>query len=448
MLNDNIAAISTPPGKGGVAIVRLSGGSPLSVAEKIFFPAGKAAVKDFEPYRMVPGRIDGGSFSDFGLCVYFKAPHSFTGEDVVELHCHGGTGIARGILRRALTLGCRLAERGEFTKRAFLNGKLSLAPAEGLIDMINGESEAEVRAGYSLYAEKLTRAVRGMQEKLTEILAGIDADIDFPEEDIEHTDLADVGARIGDIGEEIERMLATYRTGKKIKEGVTVVLAGRPNTGKSSVLNALLGADKAIVSSVAGTTRDAVEGTLEIEGVRFQLIDTAGIRASADEVESVGIERARGYIERADLILFITDGAAPWSAEDEEVWQSVQGRRCLIVCNKNDLAASEEAGGPAPDLRVSARTGENIAALRQKIFDLCLAEYRADGEFLIEERHFAALTRAGQELRTAERLAGQVPLDLLGVHLKAAWEALGEISGETANERIIGEIFSKFCVGK
>ena len=434
MLNDNIAAISTPPGKGGVAIVRLSGGSPLSVADKMFFPAGKAAVKDFEPYRMVPGRIDGGSFSDFGLCVYFKAPHSFTGEDVVELHCHGGTGIARGILRRALSLGCRLAERGEFTKRAFLNGKLSLASAEGLIDMINGESEAEVRAGYSLYAEKLTRAVRG--------------DIDFPEEDIEHTDLADVGARIGDIGEEIDRMLATYRTGKKIKEGVTVVLAGRPNTGKSSVLNALLGADKAIVSSVAGTTRDAVEGTLEIEGVRFQLIDTAGIRASADEVESVGIERARGYIERADLILFITDGAAPWSAEDEEVWQSVQGRRCLIVCNKNDLAASEEAGGPAPDLRVSARTGENIDALRKKIFDLCLAEYRADGEFLIEERHFAALTRAGEELRTAERLAGQVPLDLLGVHLKAAWEALGEISGETANERIIGEIFSKFCVGK
>ena len=448
MVNENIAAVSTPAGRGGVAVIRLSGESPLEVAAKMFVPSGKTKVENFSPYRMYPGEILAENFRDYGLCVYFRAPHSFTGEDVVEFHCHGGTSIARGILLRALSLGCRSAEKGEFTKRAFLNGKLSLSSAEGLIDMINGESEAEVRAGYMLYGEKLSGEADALQDALTDILAGIDADMDFPEEDIEHTDLADVGARIGDIGEEIASMLATYRTGKKIKEGVTVVLAGRPNTGKSSVLNALLGADKAIVSSVAGTTRDAVEGTLEIEGVRFQLIDTAGIRASEDEVESVGIERARGYIERADLILFITDGAAPWSAEDEEVWQSVQGRRCLIVCNKNDLAASEEAGGPAPDLRVSARTGENIAALRQKIFDLCLAEYRADGEFLIEERHFAALTRAGQELRTAERLAGQVPLDLLGVHLKAAWEALGEISGETANERIIGEIFSKFCVGK
>lgn len=448
MVNDNIAAISTPPGKGGVAIVRLSGGSPLAVAEKMFFPAGKTAVKNFEPYRMVPGRIDGGTFSDFGLCVYFQAPHSFTGEDVVEFHCHGGTGIARGILRRALSLGCRLAERGEFTKRAFLNGKLSLASAEGLIDMINGESEAEVRAGYSLYAEKLTSAVRGLQNSLTEILAGIDADIDFPEEDIEHTDLADVGVRTGQIAAEIGGMLATYRTGKKIKEGVTVVLAGRPNTGKSSVLNALIGADKAIVSSVAGTTRDAVEGTLEIEGVRFDLYDTAGIRTSADEVESVGIERAKNLIDRADLILFIVDGAAAWSEEDKWVWQAVQGRQCLVVCNKNDLAAAETAGGPAADIRVSARTGENIPALRRKIFDLCLAEYRADGEFLIEERHFAALTRAYEEVRQAQMLAGSVPLDLLGVHLKAAWEALGEISGETTNERIIGEIFAKFCVGK
>ena len=282
MKSENIAAVATPPGKGGVAIVRLSGDSPLSVAEKMFRPAGNAAVRDFEPYRMVPGEIDGGSFRDYGLCVYFRAPHSFTGEDVVEFHCHGGASIARGILRRALGLGCRLAERGEFTKRAFLNGKLSLASAEGMADMINGESEAEVRAGYLLYTERLTAAVRARQAELTELLAGIDADIDFPEEDIEHTDLADAGERIGAIEGALSALASQYRTGKKIKQGVNVVLAGRPNTGKSSLLNALLGQDKAIVSAVAGTTRDAVEGTLEIGGVRFNLYDTAGIRSVAD----------------------------------------------------------------------------------------------------------------------------------------------------------------------
>ena len=197
MKSENIAAISTPAGRGGVAVIRISGESPLKVAEKMFFPSGKVKPEDFEPYRMYPGEIAAEHFKDFGLCVYFKAPRSFTGEDVVEFHCHGGTSIARGILSRALSLGCRSAERGEFTKRAFLNGKLSLSSAEGLIDMINGESEAEVRAGYMLYGEKLNREVDALQAGLTEILAQIDADMDFPEEDIEHTDLADVGARIG-----------------------------------------------------------------------------------------------------------------------------------------------------------------------------------------------------------------------------------------------------------
>ena len=253
MISDIIAAVSTPPGRGGVAVVRLSGAGALGIAEKMFAPSGRTPVRGFEPYRMYPGSADCGAFRDFGLCVYFKAPHSFTGEDVVEFHCHGGTAITRGILKRAVSLGARLAERGEFTKRAFLNGKLSLASAEGLVDMINGESDAQVRAGYMLYSERLTGKVRTLQGELTEILAGIDADIDFPEEDIEHTDLKDVHEKIDHIAGELAALSATYGVGKKVKEGVSVVLAGRPNTGKSSVLNALLGADKAIVSSVAAS---------------------------------------------------------------------------------------------------------------------------------------------------------------------------------------------------
>lgn len=445
MKSENIAAISTPAGRGGVAVIRISGESPLKVAEKMFFPSGKVKPEDFEPYRMYPGEIAAEHFKDFGLCVYFKAPRSFTGEDVVEFHCHGGTSIARGVLSRALSLGCRSAERGEFTKRAFLNGKLSLSSAEGLIDMINGESEAEVRAGYMLYGEKLNREVDALQAGLTEILAQIDADMDFPEEDIEHTDLADVGARIGGIAERLKKMLETYRTGSKVKQGVNVVIAGRPNTGKSSLLNALLAREKAIVSSVPGTTRDAVEGTLEIEGVRFNLFDTAGIRESENEIENIGIARARSLIGGADLVLFVLDGSEKMSAEDFEIYEQVKEKPKIVVSNKNDL---EGDGGEKCDIRVSAKTGENIAALKTMMLERSMAGYDTDAAFLIEERHFNALSAAFSELETALSLCGGAPLDLLGVHLKAAWDKLGEISGRTATEEIINEIFSKFCVGK
>ena len=429
MKSENIAAVSTPAGRGGVAVIRLSGDSPLAVAEQMFLPRGNTRVKDFQPYRMYPGEIVAEHFKDFGLCVYFKAPHSFTGEDVVEFHCHGGTSIARGILSRALSLGCRGAERGEFTKRAFLNGKLSLSSAEGLIDMINGESEAEVRAGYMLYGETLKN----------------DADIDFPEEDIEHTDLADIRQKIGTAAQRLNGLAQTYRTGRKVKQGVSVVLAGKPNTGKSSLLNALLQAEKAIVSSVPGTTRDAVEGTLEIEGVRFNLYDTAGIRESENEIENIGIARARALIDGADLILFVLDGSEKMSEEDEEIYRQVADKPKIVVSNKNDLQGE---GGEKCDIRVSAKTGENIAALRAMMLEKSMAGYDTDAAFLIEKRHYDALACALAEINEAVSLCGNVPLDLLGVHLKAAWDKLGEISGKTATEEIINEIFSKFCVGK
>ena len=445
MKSENIAAISTPAGRGGVAVIRLSGDSPLQVAEKMFSPSGKTQVKHFQPYRMYPGEIEAEHFKDFGLCVYFKAPHSFTGEDVVEFHCHGGTSIARGILSRALSLGCRGAERGEFTKRAFLNGKLSLSSAEGLIDMINAESEAEVRAGYLLYGERLSREADALQAEITEILAGIDADMDFPEEDIEHTDLSDIKERMQKLGKELAKLLETYRAGSKIKQGVNAVIAGRPNTGKSSLLNALLSRDKAIVSSVPGTTRDIVEGTLEIGGVRFNLFDTAGIRDSDNEIESIGIARARSLIEGADLVLFVLDGSEKMSEEDREIYRQVEDKPKIVVSNKNDLEAD---GGEKCDIRVSAKTGENIAALKAMMLEKSMAGCDTDAAFLIEKRHFDALSGALAEVKEAEMLCGKVPLDLLGVHLKAAWDRLGEISGKTAAEEIINEIFAKFCVGK
>ena len=276
MAEEIISAISTPAGIGGVAIIRVSGSGALAVAEKMFCPCGGVAVKRFEPNRMYTGRILCDGFEDYGMCVYFKAPKSYTGEDCVEFHCHGGTEIARGVLRATFDNGARSAERGEFTKRAFINGKLSLSSAEGVIDMINADSLAEVRAGGLLYGEKLTNDVKTIQSRLTDILAQIAADTDYPEEGIEETELSGVGRDLNEIGNRLNALLAAYSGGKFIKSGVNVAICGAPNVGKSSLLNALLGYEKAIVSPVAGTTRDAVEGTLLIDGVKYNLTDKIG----------------------------------------------------------------------------------------------------------------------------------------------------------------------------
>ena len=437
MKERNIAAIATPPGKGGVAIVRISGDSPLSIAEKMFVPSGKTAVKDFRPYRLYPGEIDGGTFTDYGLCVYFKAPASYTGEDVVEFHCHGGVALAQGILRRALALGCRPAANGEFTRRAFLNGKLSLSSAEGLIDMIGSESEGEVKAGYYLYREGLKNRVEKMQDALTYVLAQIDANIDFPEEDLEDAALGAVREKLSSLCAEIEALIATYRTGRSLKNGVKVAIVGRPNTGKSSLLNRLLNYDKAIVSSVAGTTRDVVEGTMEIEGVR----------ETENEVESVGIARARRALEESDLVLFVLDGSRPLTEEDRQIFGEIADKNRIVVYNKSDLSGLVKL--KEIDLMVSAATGENIGRLKELLYRRALGD-RIDlnGDFLTEERHYAALKRALEKLTAARDQAGSVPLDLIAVDLRAGWETLGEISGKTAGEHIIDEIFSKFCVGK
>ena len=445
MPEENISAIATPPGKGGVAIIRLSGGSPLSVAEKMFVPAGTVAVKDFEPYRLYPGRIDGGTFTDYGLCVYFKAPASYTGEDVVEFQCHGGESVARGILRQTFRLGARSAGRGEFTKRAFLNGKLSLASAEGIADMINGESEAEVKAGYLLYSEKLTEKVRLLQARLKEVLAGIDASIDYPEEDLEESETDEIRTALERVLGEVTVLLAGYAKGKKIKSGVTVALCGKPNTGKSSLLNRLLGYEKAIVSDVAGTTRDAVEGILEIEGTKFNLYDTAGVRESGDRIESIGIEKAENIVRAADVVVFVADSAAGTDAEDARVLELARDKPLVKVVNKIDLTDDETPTDA--DVLTSAVTGEGIERLKALLYEKSFGDRGEDAAFLIEERHYAALEKAKEYLKKAVAACGG-PLELVGIDVTEAWERLGEITGETASEAIIEEIFSKFCVGK
>ncbi len=447
LFDETIAAIATAPGRGGVAIIRLSGADALSIAAKMFTPTGKTAVTAFQPYKMYVGLIDGGSFTDHGMAVYFKAPRSYTGEDIVEFHCHGGESIARGLLKQAFRLGARSAGRGEFTKRAFLNGKLSLASAEGVADMINGESEAEVKAGYMLYSEKLTSRVVTLQERLKNLLAGIDVSVDYPEEDIEEQHITELKRDLETLQTELQALLATYSSGKKIKSGVTVAICGKPNTGKSSLLNRLLGYEKAIVSSVAGTTRDAVEGTVEIHGAKFNLYDTAGVRESEDAIESIGIDRAESIIRSCDVAVFVADLSRGLDEDDARVLEMLRGKPLIKVFNKVD-AITDETETDA-DVHTSALTGEGINALKELLYTRGFGGERVeDAAFLIEERHYDALRRAKERLQAAITACDFQPLDLIGIDVKAAWDALGEITGETATEAIITEIFEKFCVGK
>lgn len=447
MMEENISAIATAPGKGGVAIVRVSGKEALALAEKMFLPSGKTPVSSFAPYRMYPGTIDAGTFTDYGLCVYFKAPNSYTGEDVIEFHCHGGESIARGILKQTFRHGAKSAGRGEFTRRAFLNGKLSLASAEGVADMINGESEAEVKAGYLLYSEKLTEQVRNLQDRLKNLLAGIDVSVDYPEEDIEEQHIEELHTSLQGLIVSLNSLTASYAVGKKIKSGVTVAICGKPNTGKSSLLNKMLGYDKAIVSSIAGTTRDAVEGTIEIHGAKFNLYDTAGVRETGDQIENVGIERAEGIIKACDVAVFVADYARGVDEEDAKVLSLIEGKPLIKVFNKVDLT-SDDTDTDA-DVHTSAVTGEGIEKLKALLHERGLGERSEDAAFLIEERHFNALSRAKDSLVSAAKACERFdPLDFIGIEVQAAWETLGEITGETASESVIEEIFMKFCVGK
>lgn len=442
---DIISAISTANGTGGVAIIRISGEGSLELLQKMFKPLSNLSVADFKPYMLYVGEIDCGDFTDFGMAVYFKAPKSYTGEDMVEIHCHGGLEIQRGVLKQTYKLGAMPATRGEFTKRAFLNGKLSLSSCEGLIDMINGESIAAVKAGYGLYREKLFNEITQIQNDLTYSLAEIGADIDYPEEDLGELTLDNLVSVLNKTKQKLGVMIKGYDKGEKVKNGVKVAIVGKPNTGKSSLLNALLNYDKAIVSSVEGTTRDVVEGSLEINGVRFNLYDTAGIRNADNEIERLGIERSQKVLKNADVVVAVVDGSKEISKEDRQILEVVKPLNSIIVFNKSDLFGDEKGG-----LTISAKTGAGIDEFKLALYEKAFAGgIDKNAELVVEERHLKALEKAEQSVVSAlNSVELSVPLDLVAEDVKAVWDALGEITGTTASEEIINEIFAKFCVGK
>lgn len=432
---DCISAIATPNGVGGVAVIRVSGDGALSIAEKMFKPAGRTKVSDFSPNAVYAGEILAEGFTDFGLCLFFKAPRSFTGEDVVEFQCHGGVGIARGVLSKTISLGARLAERGEFTRRAFLNGKLTLASAEGMIDMINADSLAAIRAGSMLYAGKINSEVAQIQASLKDILAAISAMIDYPEE---YDGDTGIEKSVAAAYERLKKFVATYPAGRIIKEGVTVAICGKPNAGKSSLLNALIGYDKAIVSDEAGTTRDAVEGELMLGGVKFTLYDTAGIRQTYNKVEGIGIDRAKAIISSADIVISVDDGGG------EAALPADLTAEVIRVFNKCDLNCPQSKY----DVVLSALTGEGVEELISRLERYIPSAVLTDGAYLCDKRHFEAASRALASLESALETCKNYGAEVTAVDLTDAWSALGEITGETASEDIIDAVFEKFCVGK
>lgn len=442
---DTIAAIATPLGTGAVGIIRLSGESALEIAARVFSPYKLNSLKDAVPYMMYLGRLDCGGVKDRALAVFFRAPASYTGEDMVEFHCHGGAALLGHVLNGLLSLGARIADRGEFTRRAFLNGKMDLSDAEGVIDMINGESAAAVNAGYRLATGGTSAAVRALTAPLLDVIAHMEAALDYPEEMEEESRLA-AKPVIDALIEKTRALLLTCRRGSIVKNGITAAIVGETNVGKSSLLNALAGRERAIVTEIAGTTRDSIEESVEWRGVTLRFIDTAGIRESSDPVESLGIKRSRNIASSSDIVLLVSDGSRPNNAKKSELLKNIDEKTPVIeVVNKSDLMPKKKSSG----FSISAKTGENIDALKDKIVETVLGEnIDASGELITSLRHKEALERALTSLVSAKEHFDAVPAECTLLDLRAAYSAFGEITGDTADEKIIDTIFSKFCLGK
>jgi len=447
-----IAAIATAPGRGGIGVVRVSGTDAAAIARAVIgrLPAPRRAT--FATFRDGEGRA-----IDHGLALHFPAPASYTGEDVVELHAHGSPVALRSLLARCIELGARLAEPGEFTRRAFLNGKLDLAQAESVADLIDAATTTAARAAVRSLSGEFSSEVRALVDAVTTLRMYTEATLDFPEEDIDFIRAADAAGKLRGMREDLEALLARATTGARLAGGLVVVLVGRPNVGKSSLLNRLAREDAAIVTPIAGTTRDTVERQVEVGGIPLTVVDTAGLRATEDEVERVGIARTWAAVERADLCIVIVDArdtGDALSAEDAAILARLPSRLPrIVVHNKADLAAiaprSETRDGRV-HVWASALTGEGIEDVEREILAAAHVDAAGEDAFIARERHLAALREARAHLAAAaQHLATQAPaLELFAEELRMAQQALSRITGEFTADELLGVIFSRFCIGK
>lgn len=458
-LFDTIAAVSTPYGKGGVALIRISGDDALRIGDEIFSSASGKRLSEIDRGKMTYGtihRTDGYDLDD-GMAVYFRAPHSFTGEDTVEITCHGGILVTNAVLEAALLAGARQAQAGEFTRRAYVSGKIKLSEAESLGNLLEAKTNSQMRLARNGLRGTLAKKTDELYLELREVMTSVFAAIDFPEEDLAEMSREEMIEALERVRSNVITLANTYKTGQAINEGVATVICGRTNAGKSSIYNRILGYDAAIVTDIEGTTRDVLRESATLGKTLLHLCDTAGLRATEDKVESIGIERTKEEMANAGLILAVFDASQPLTEEDRSLSEEIAKLKipCVALLNKNDLASKEV---PSPILekfdhivRISAKNGKGFDTLAEIIDQLFI-----DGEINVETdavvtgaRQYTALIHAEEALKKAlEDLRENTPLDLCCIGIEEALTSLGELDGRELGEEIVAEIFSKFCVGK
>lgn len=455
--SDTIAAISTPLGEGGIGVIRISGIQALPVLNAVFLASKQQ--KTLDSHRLYHGHIldlKSKKKIDEVMSVYMQAPDTYTGEDTVEISGHGGVVILNQILEQILGQGARLAQRGEFTKRAFLNGRIDLSQAEAVIDLIKAKTPEGASAAMQQLEGRLTQKVRDIRTKPIEILMSIEANLDL-ESEVGEISLDQITAELNTIHEEINQIIIAADAGIILRNGVLAVIIGRPNVGKSSLLNALLRHERAIVTEIPGTTRDSIEEAVNIRGIPFCLVDTAGLREAENKIEELGIRRTQAHLTSAEIILLVLDLSQPLTEEDAAILMQYKNRRLVIVLNKNDLGSRVQEGeianiaGNVPQVRISALTGEGIPRLEDEIMNM-VVNRRVIGEnaaLVTNVRHKESLEKALGAINSAmSSLSGAQPLDIISIDIKEAIVYLGEVSGETVSEEVIHRIFEEFCVGK
>jgi tRNA modification GTPase len=454
--DDTIAAIATPLGEGGLAVVRISGPEALAVADKVFLPAGKSPLKPSAAttHTIHYGKvIRRGAIVDEVLLAVLRVPRTFTREDTVEISCHGGLLPAKLVLDTILESGARLAEPGEFTRRAFLNGRLDLAQAEAVADLIHSRTELALAAANEQLAGKLSQRINQLRDEMMKTLAHVEAHIDFPDEDIAPETRAQLIQRLENGAAFMDELLRTANEGQILRRGIRTAIVGRPNSGKSSLLNQLLGHDRAIVSHIAGTTRDTIEETANIRGLPVVFIDTAGLREARDEIEVEGIRRSRQSLARAELILHVLDASELRTSADDLYLAEFAGKKRILVRNKTDLPVKLKlpTNPDVPIVDVCCLSGQGMEALKDAIKGLVWAGKIEAGmlQVMINSRHQEALSRARTAtLETVDALRADISLELVALDLRIAVNAVGEIVGKTTTEDLLDSIFSQFCLGK
>ena len=457
-IDDTIAAIATAPGEGGIGIIRISGEKSLQVAQSIFKSKSGKMIKDYNARTLIYGTVvDNEKVIDEVLVAYMKGPNSYTAEDVIEINCHGGFISVKKILELILSKGVRLAEAGEFTKRAFLNGRIDLSQAEAIIDVIKSKTDMAHEVAQSQLEGSLAKKIKDLRMNVTEVLAHLEVSIDFAEEDVEEITYQTLEEKALELRNEIKKLYDTAESGKILRDGLKTVIVGKPNVGKSSLLNSILGENRAIVTDIAGTTRDVFEEFVNIKGIPLKIVDTAGIRETEDVVEKIGVEKSRESFSTADLVIMVLDASRKLSEEDMEILESLKNKKTIVLLNKMDLEPQielekiEEFVNSEDIIKISALKLQGIEELQVKIEAMVYhgSVKNSSNLMITNSRHKDALFKAYESINDAiSAIEQRMPYDFIEVDFKNIWDYLGYINGDTVREDLLDTIFANFCIGK